>query len=408
MREFFQVVTREQASSHASSFQRVGTEKVPLGDALGRVLAADLVSDIDLPGFRRSTMDGFTIQAASSFGSSDSSPALVEVRGTIEMGAEARMSIERGQAARILTGGMLPPGADSVVMIEHAEALDDSTIEVTRSVFPGQNVIEADEDIARGETLIVGGSRLRPQDLGLLAALGCEQVEVFQKPVVAILSTGDEIVAVGCKPSCGQIRDVNSLTLSVMVTEAGGRTVMLGIVGDDLNKMTQVTTKALAESDVIMVSGGSSVGSRDLTLDLIEALPDSRLLFHGVAIRSGKPTILAAVGVSAFWGLPGHVASAMVVFRVLVRPFLEHIGGAHTPGGELRVPARLTRNIASAPGRQDYIRVKLEEGDTEMLAVPVPGKSGLIRTMVTADGVIEIDINTEGLDAGSLVWVRLW
>jgi len=324
------------------------------------------------------------------------------------MGAEARMSIERGQAARILTGGMLPPGADSVVMIEHAEALDDSTIEVTRSVFPGQNVIEADEDIARGETLIVGGSRLRPQDLGLLAALGCEQVEVFQKPVVAILSTGDEIVAVGCKPSCGQIRDVNSLTLSAMVTEAGGRTVMLGIVGDDLNKMTQVTTKALAESDVIMVSGGSSVGSRDLTLDLIEALPDSRLLFHGVAIRSGKPTILAAVGVSAFWGLPGHVASAMVVFRVLVRPFLEHIGGAHTPGGELRVPARLTRNIASAPGRQDYIRVKLEEGDTEMLAVPVPGKSGLIRTMVTADGVIEIDINTEGLDAGSLVWVRLW
>jgi len=408
MREFFEVVTLEQASSHLTRFQRVGTERVSLADATGRVVAATVRSDIDLPGFRRSTMDGFAVDAASTFGASESSPALLDVRGTIEMGAQAEIQIERGQAARILTGGMLPPGADSVVMIEHTEALDDSTIEVTRSVAPGQHVIEADEDLARGDALIVRGSRLRPQDIGLLAALGREQVEVFRRPIVAILSTGDEIVPVGARPARGQVRDVNSHTLSAMVAEAGGEPRQLGIVSDDLDQLTRVSRDALADADTVIISGGSSVGSRDLTLDLIAGLPDSELLFHGVAIKPGKPTILARVGAAAFWGLPGHVASAMVVFRVLVRPFLEHVGGAHGSRSDLPVPALLSRNVSSPHGRRDYIRVQLEERDGELLAVPVLGKSGLIRTMVAADGVVEIDVNTEGLDAGARVRVLRW
>ena len=408
MREFFEVVTVDQATSHASSFAQVGTERVALGEASGRVLAETVISEIDMPGFRRSSMDGYAVRAASTFGATDASPALVEVRGTIEMGAEADIPLERGQAARILTGGMLPPDADSVVMVEHTETVDDSTIEVTRAVAPGQNVIEADEDLALGQTVITAASRLRPQDIGLLAALGHEDVMVFRRPVVAILSTGDEIVPVGATPNRGQVRDVNAHTLSAMVVEAGGQVRQLGIVADDLEQLTRVGGDALADADAVIISGGSSVGARDLTLDLIAGLPNSEVLFHGVAIRPGKPTILARVGVAAFWGLPGHVASAMVVFRVLVRRFLEHIGGADTSRRELRVPARLSRNIASAHGRQDYIRVKLEERDGELQAHPVLGKSGLIRTMVASDGVVEIAANSEGLDEGTLVRVLLW
>jgi len=408
MKEFFKVVTLDQALGHMATFPQVGIERVALAEGLGRCVAATLTSDMDLPGFRRSTMDGFALEAASTFGASGASPALLEVCGAIEMGTEAANRLERGQAARILTGGMLPPGADSVVMIEHTEALDEATIEVTRSVAPGQHVIEADEDVARGDRLMAAGHRLRPQDIGLLAALGHAQVEVFQKPVVAILSTGDEVVPVGSKPTTGQVRDVNSHTLCALVTEAGGEPRPMGIVGDDLEPLTRLSREALHDAHMVIISGGSSVGSRDLTLQLLEGLPDSEVLFHGVAIKPGKPTILARVGTTPFWGLPGHVASAMVVFRVLVRPYLEHLSGACSSDSALQVPARLSRNIASAHGRREYIRVKLEVCDGELLALPILGKSGLIRTMVAADGVVEIDVNTEGLTEGTWVRVLRW
>ncbi len=406
MKEFFTVVDIEEAKHLARTFRPVATEHSPLSHANGRVLATDLVADIDLPGFRRSTMDGYAVCAASTFGASDSAPALLTIVGSVSMGTSADMEVKPGQAARILTGGMVPPGADAVVMVEHTEPIDETSLEVTRSVAPRENLIEADDDVRRGSVLLEGGVRLRPQEVGLLAALGVVQVEVFARPVVAIISTGDEVVRIDAVPAPGQIRDVNSYTLGAMVERAGAIPRQHGIVGDDFESLLSTCREALSTADVVLLSGGSSVGCRDLTLEVIEALPGSRVLLHGVAIKPGKPTILADVEGKAFWGMPGHVASAMVVFQVLVRHQLERIAGARTML-PMPVPARLSRNVASVHGRRDYLRVRLDRRDGQLWAIPVLGKSGLIRTMVEADGLVEIDRDAEGLDQGAEVWVHL-
>jgi len=325
------------------------------------------------------------------------------------MGTDADISVGPGQAVRILTGGMLPPGSDAVEMIEHAEEIDESTIEVTRTVAPQQNVIAPDEDLAKGEKVVSCGTRLRAQEIGVLAALGLKEVKVYKSPVVAILSTGDEVVPVDSEVAPGQIRDVNSYTLSTMVEAGGGEARRGGIIPDDFDKLLAASREALAEADMVLVSGGSSVGSRDHTIGAVSALPDSEVWVHGIGIKPGKPTILARVGAKAFWGLPGHVASAMVVFHVLVRHFLVHIAGeVPRSAPHQRVPARLSRNVASVHGRADFVRVKLEEREGDLWAVPVLGKSGLIRTMVQADGYIEIEMNVEGLDRGVEVWVNRW
>lgn len=405
MKEFFKVVDLEEALSHARAFAQLGTERVALADADGRVMGEELRGPVDLPGFPRSTMDGYAVCASSTFGATDSAPALLTVVGAVEMGVRAEVHVGPGQCARILTGGMVPPGADAVVMVEHTEPIDESTVEITRAVAPQQNVIGPADDVRRGETLLERGTRLRPQELGLLAALGCSSVEVFARPVVAILSTGDELVPVDTLPAPGQIRDVNSYTLSAMVERAGGVPRRLGILGDDFDTLLSTCRAALADADSVILSGGSSVGARDLTLAVLSALPECRVCLHGVAIKPGKPTILANVGGKGFWGLPGHVASAMVVFHLLVRRYLEHIGGARK-GLELRVPARLSRSVASVHGRRDYVRVRLEDRDGQLWAVPVLGKSGLIRTMVDADGLIEIACNAEGLEQGTEVLVH--
>lgn len=349
-------------------------------------------------------MDGFAVCASSTFGASESAPALLSVIGAVTMGERPELHVKPGQAARILTGGMLPDGADAVVMVEHTETIDDTTIEVTRPVAPQQNVIEPTDDARQGDTLLERGTRLRPQELGLLAALGHPEVDVFLRPVVAIISTGDEVVDIQDSPGPGQIRDVNTTTLCAMVELAGGTARALGIVRDDFDTLLSTCRAALSEVDVVLLSGGSSVGARDLTLAVLEALPKSRIVFHGVAIKPGKPTILADVGGKAFWGLPGHVASAMVVFRMLVRSQLHHIAGCK-PTAELRLPARLSRNVASVHGRRDYVRVRLEDRDGQLWALPVLGKSGLLRTMVEADGLVEIDRDTEGLEQGAQVLV---
>ena len=404
MREFFEVVTLAEAAAHDRRFALVGSEAVELGAARGRVLASDIVADGDLPGFVRSTMDGYAVVAASTFGAAESQPALLEVVGSVEMGTAASVAVGPGQAARILTGGMLAPGSDAVVMVEHTEVIDDTTIEVVRAVAPTQNVIAADDDVARGETVLVAGTRLRAQEVGVLAALGHSRVQVYRQPRVAIISTGDEVVSVDVVPGPGQIRDVNSHTLAALVAEAGGVALPLGIIGDDFDQLLSCCQRALADSDMVLLSGGSSVGARDLTIDVLAALAGAEVLVHGVAIRPGKPTILADVGGKALWGLPGHVASAMVVFRVLVRGFIERIAGL-APTPPRRTRARLSRNLASVHGRRDHVRVALEERAGELWAVPVLGKSGLIRTMVKADGLVEIATDSEGLDEGSEVWV---
>jgi molybdopterin molybdotransferase len=406
MKPFFDVMDIDAVLALKAQFEPVGAARIPLEQALGRFLAEDLVADRDLPGFDRATMDGYAVGAASTYGASEGNPAYLNLVGAVGMGQTPDHRVGPGQASRIATGGMLPQGADAVVMIEHAEAVDDTTIEVYRSVAPGQHMVARDEDAARGEVLLPAGRRLRAQEIGLLAACGHTSVRVFDVPRVGIISTGDEVVPVTVEPAPGQVRDVNAYTLAALVAQAGGVPERYGIVKDRYEDLLEVCRRALAENDMVLVSGGSSVGTRDLTEAVLSALSESSILVHGVSISPGKPTILARCGTKAFWGLPGHVTSAMVVFMVLVRPFLIHIGGG-TGETPVRVRARLARNVASAQGRVDYVRVRLAEKEGQLWAEPILGASGLIRTMIAADGLMAVELNSEGLERGAEVEVLL-
>jgi molybdopterin molybdotransferase len=293
-----------------------------------------------------------------------------------------------------------------VVMVEHTDKIADTAIEAYKSVAPGQNMIEKGEDIQKGRVVLSAGCQLRPQEAGLLAAAGISRLRVFKKPVIGIISSGDEIVGVGQVPAAGQIRDMNSYTIAGLVRGAGAVPVAYGIVRDSYDELLSKFNTALDASDMVLVSGGSSVGARDFTIDVFNALPESRILVHGISISPGKPTILARAGGKALFGLPGHVTSAMVVFAAVVRPFIDHLRGLSGPRqAERQIPARLTRNVASAQGRVDYIRVRLLERDGQLWAEPVLGKSGLIHTMVEADGLVAIGLNTEGLEQGAQVAV---
>ncbi|NNL75775.1 MAG: molybdopterin molybdotransferase MoeA [Desulfobacterales bacterium] len=408
MKEFFKVKTIDQVLEYRSQFSSVHTEKISLTESVGRILAEDIQSDIDLPDFSRSIMDGFAVKGSSTFGASEGNPAYLNVTGSIAMGESPNLTVGPGEAVRISTGGMLPKGADSVVMVEHTDAIDDITVEVYRSVAPGQNMIEVGEDIKKGESILTCGRRIRPQEAGLLAALGKSTLTVYKQPEIGIISTGDEIVTIDKVPGPGQIRDINTYTLLGLVEDMGAKATRFGIVGDDYKALLATCSQALAQCDMVLVSGGSSVGARDYTLDVIAAMEDSELLFHGISISPGKPTILAKVQKKAFWGLPGHVVSAMVVFSRIVTPFLEYISGSvDNSKNNIRLTATLSRNVASAQGRVYYIRIRLNQKEGVLWAEPVLGKSGLISTMVKADGLVEIGMNTEGLDKGTQVEVIL-
>ncbi len=406
MKEFFKVTDLEHTLKYSAGFPNVGTEFVELHKAFERILAVDIVSDINLPDFARSTMDGYAVKASSTFGATEENPAYLTVKGTIDMGKPAGFSIGSGEAAKISTGGMLPDGSDSVIMVEYTEIIDKTTIEIYRSVAPGRHVLAIGEDIKKGDNLLSCGRRLRPQEIGLLAALGKDSVKVYKKPVIGIISTGDEIVPINNMPDKGRIRDINTYTLSSLVQKAGGIPVTYGIIRDDFDALLEKCSIAIAHSDMVLISGGSSVGTRDLTVEVLSSLPGSDIMVHGISISPGKPTILAKTSGKAMWGLPGHVVSAMIVFEIVIRPFIEKISGLSSKYKKgLRIPALLSRNIPSAQGRIDYMRVRLIERNGIKWAEPVLGKSGLISNLTKADGLIEIGINTEGLDKGSKVWV---
>ena len=405
--EFFRVKTSQQVKDILRSIPPGDFEKVSLDEALHRVLAQDIIASSDFPPFARSAMDGYAVGARDSFGASETTPGLFEVIGEVRMGETPTVHVGPGQAARIGTGGFLPAGADAVVMVEYTQIIDESTIEVFRAVAPGDHVVQQGEDIGSDERLLEHGHRLRAQDVGALAALGITTLEVYRRPIVAIISTGDELVPPHALPRGGQIRDTNTYTLSSLAKEAGAISLPLGIAHDSLQALIPKLRTGLTQADIVVISAGSSIGARDLTVNTITSLPDSEVLLHGVAVSPGKPTILARVGSKYVWGLPGHAVSAMIIFLTLVVPSLLKMGGYREweRPNPWSLRAKVSRNIPSAQGREDYIRVKLVYEGKELVAVPLFGKSGSISTMVKGDGLLKIDMNAEGIEAGDVVEV---
>jgi len=410
--ELFQTLTVEEARECLKQHLkwRQEGEKVFLHEAYGRYLLKDVLAPEDIPSFDRSTMDGFAVRAGDTFGASVSLPAYMEVAGETLMGQDAAGFLETGKAWAIPTGGMLPSGADAVVMLEYTEDLNEYTIGITRPVAPGENVVRRGEDVSNGSLVLRSGHRLRPQDIGLLAALGIAAVEVRNPIRAGIISTGDEVVDIKETPQPGQVRDVNSYTLYGLVIENGGLPILYGVVPDEFTALQGLMIKALEENDLVLISGGSSVGARDVARGVIASLGKPGVLFHGISIRPGKPTIGAVVEGKPVFGLPGHPVSAMVVFDLLVKPLIKYNCYPDEKGNNLEFPLRayLTRNVRSAAGREDYIRVKLSEKERRLYAEPVLGKSGLIATMVKADGLAKIPASREGIEAGEEVEVKVF
>ncbi len=383
-------------------------ERVSIEDALSRILAEDIYSKEDLPGFDRSSVDGYAVISADTFGASETIPLYLEFSGEIKMGEIPSTRLSRGKAMKIATGGMLPEGSDAVIMLEHTAPVDERLIEILRSVAPGENVIRRDEDIKRGELVLKKGHKLRPQDIGALAGLGITEIEVYKKPLVSIISTGDEIIPPGEKPAPGQVRDINSYNLAGLVIEAGGIPQRMGIIRDDYTLIRDTIKRACESSQMVLISGGSSVGTRDFTARAIDELGSPGLLFHGVTMKPGKPTIAGIVNNVPVFGIPGHPAAATVCFLNFIKPVIKTLAGDTSPSIPKTLRAILTKNIPSSPGRTDFVRVKIIEDRGNYLAEPVFGKSGLITTLVHASGIVIIPDERLGAAEGETVEVILF
>jgi molybdopterin molybdotransferase len=408
--EFFTVVSPDKVFEALSAFPRLRMERVKLDQGLHRVTAREVISPEDLPPRARATMDGYAVQASDTFGASASLPAVLQIVDPVVMGMLPGFPLAAGQAAQIPTGGFLPEGADAVVMVEYSNRLNDGAVEIFRPVTPGENVLNKAEDVALGKVVIPQGRRLRPHDVGMLAGLGILEVPVGKKPTVAVISTGDEIVPVSARPLPGQIRDINSHALRALAESTGAKVSTSEIVPDEPALLTAALEKALADSDVVVLSGGSSVGQGDHLVTVVSSFAGSEILVHGVAISPGKPTLLARVLGKPVFGLPGHPVSALVVAQVFVAPFLRYLEGEaldREPAGRQK-RAMLVSSAPSAPGREEYVRVLLERRDEKWLARPVFGKSGMLSSLVRADGFFVIPGHVEGIARGETVTVHLF
>ena len=382
------------------------TERIATADAMGRILAEQLTSAQDLPNFRRSTVDGYAVNAADTYGATPGLPAFLTIAGEVPMGTVSTVNLGVGDVALVHTGGMIPDDADAVVMVEDTQKVDNQSIEVMKAVSAGENVIQIGEDIRHGDAVLTPGRPLRPQDIGGLLALGITQVTVAVAPRVGILSTGDEVVPPDQPIQPGQVRDINSYTLAGLTTRAGGAPILYGIIPDNRAALEAAAAKAHAECDIVVLSAGSSVSYRDMSVDVIAGLGAPGVLVHGVSVRPGKPTIIAVAGGKPVFGLPGNPVSAMVIFDLFVTPTIRLLLGTTTPPQQ-QVHARLARNIASTTGREDYVQVRLETREGELWAVPVFGKSNLIYTLVHAEGMVKISLDSNGVREGAWVTVLL-
>lgn len=410
MSEFLDISTAAKALD--SLWQHLSpnaqSERVPTSEACGRVAATELTAPEDLPSFPKSAMDGFSVRAKDTFGATDTLPSYLEVIGEIPMGKAPEITLREGQAARSYTGGMLAVGADAVVMVENSHQVSRNDIEISRPVAPGENVLQTAEDIREGEKILPKGHILRPQDIGGLLALGIMDIEVAKRPHVSIISSGDELLSPAEKPNPGQIRDINSYTISALVQKTGGIPNIAPLVSDDLKNQLNAARIGLATNDVLVFSAGSSVSEHDRTSAVINSLGTPGVIAHGISVKPGKPTIVAVVDGKPVFGLPGNPVSAMVVFDLVVRPTLYRLLGCNTPPDTASVDATLMRNIPSVTGREDYVQIRLLRQGRVLCADPVFGKSNLIYTLIRSDGMVKIPLDSGGLYAGEKVSVTLY
>lgn len=398
-RDFFTVRRVSEALAGFRPARRTGAETVAVAEAFRRVVAREVRAASSLPGFARSAVDGYAVRAADTFGSSEGLPSYLELDGAVAMGRLSALRVEAGRAVSVPTGGSVPAGADAVVMVEHAAVAMEGTIEVMRPVAPGEGVVAADEDVRAGDVVAARGRRLRSADLALLSALGIVEIDVHVRPRVAILSTGDEIVPPATIPAAGEVRDATASGLVALVLEAGGVPDVRGIVPDSAEALEAALREARETADMIVVSAGSSVGARDVTAKAVAALGAPGIWCHGLALRPGKPTLLAECAGLPVFGLPGNPTSALVVFRAIGMPVLWRLGGVDDPPPDPTERAVLAADVASQTGRLDIVQVRLVDGAAE----PLHGRSALLSPLARADGYLIVPEPANGLYAGTEV-----
>jgi molybdopterin molybdotransferase len=405
--DFFQVISLDEAIARLQkqfADNPLEIETVCLLEAQNRFLAEDLYAAENVPDFNRSTVDGYAVKAADTFGAGEALPSLLIAAGAVRMGQKAEMILKKGQAVAVPTGGMLPEGADSVVMVEYSEQFDADTIAVYKPVSPGENVIARGDDMRQGDVILKRGTWLSAKHIAMLAACGISRVNVYRPIRFAIISTGDEIIEIDQPQAIGQIRDINSYGLASIIRQWGGNVAYRAIVKDDYEALKQAMTEGLEQADVLLTSGGSSVGERDYTYRLMQELCKDDVFVKGIAIKPGKPTIAGKSDGKPVIGLPGHPSAAMTVFRVLMSAVMKQWGLYFE---ETLVPARLSVNLPSSPGRTTFQMVQLEANENGFTAVPIFGKSGMIHLLGRSDGYIVLEAHQEGLEQNQQVLVHL-
>jgi putative molybdopterin biosynthesis protein len=405
--QFLEVVSAEEARARFLrhiDLAPLSGEPVPLGSTLGRVLASDVTAPIDVPPFDRANVDGCALRAADTVGASDNTPRRFRLNGeVIVCGHPPALEVMLGTATAIATGGVIPRGADAVVMIEHTEPVDEDgapAIEVRRAAAPGQFVSYAGSDIARGEVILRRGTRLSSREIGMLAACGYAEISVVRKPKVAVLSTGDELTAPGNALAPARVYDSNGAIIAAAVAEAGGEAIAFGAFPDNEAALERAMRNALADCDMVVLSGGTSKGAGDLSHRIVSKLGAPGILVHGVALKPGKPLCLAAIGGTPLVVLPGFPTSAIFTFHAFVAPVIRAQAGLApeaAPSIEAEVPVR----IASELGRKEFVMVALVAGEAGPVAFPSAKGSGAVTSFSQADGFLEIDALAAALDAGT-------
>jgi len=404
--ELFKVVSVEAAKEMINnSFDfKLSSEKVNILQSTGRICFSDIRAKCNIPEFKRSTVDGFGVNSKDVFGASEAIPSILQLKGEVFMGKVPLANIQSGgECLYVPTGGMLPENADAVVMIEYTDMLDENTVLIYSPVAPGENVIQIGEDITTDDFVIRKGEKLRPYEIGVLASMGISEVQVYKKLRVAIISTGDEIVPCEAKPELGEVRDINTYMLWSLLIEDGLQPVSYGIIRDDYELLKSTVDKAFIECDIVLISGGSSVGKKDQTLKVINSYEDGEILTHGIAIKPGKPTIIGKRGEKIIFGLPGHPLACSIIYKIIIKDYIDNLQ-CHSEK-KYGTSAVMSINYHKAKGREEYLPVSIEKDNNEVIAKPVFGKSGLISVFSRAWGYIKIDKNMEGVKEGQIVQV---